>query len=293
MVGSYKSAMARRRKLFFLRGGVVALALALPGVANAATVSITTAFQRADLTYTAAPGEQNRVAINPIEPAGFGGWLVRETGPGVTLTPGAGCSSVDPETVKCPTAQTEAVLYVSVTLNDLRDIASLASACGYVADELDFPCGSVNGDAGAGDDEIVANDAVVFPNDTTVTRGAGSDLLIAGEMGGVLKGGPGNDNLSGAGGHDLLIAGDGSDFVFAGAGNDVIRGGPGNDKIYAGWGADRVEARAGNDTICARDRRRDVLKGGYGSDRARVDRIDVTTSIERFVSGDDAERVCP
>jgi hypothetical protein len=289
----YKSAMIRRRKMMLLAGGVAALALTLPSFAKAATVTISQAFQRAELTYTAAPGEQNRLAINPLEPGGFGGWLVRETGPGVTLTPGAGCSSVDAQTVECPTAQTEAVLYVAVTLGDLRDLASLASACGYWPDELDFPCGRVDVAAGAGDDEIVATDALEFPADTTVRGGAGRDLLIAGEMGSVLKGGPGNDNLSGAGGHDLLIAGGGSDFIFAGAGNDLIRGGPGKDKIDAGSGADRVEGRAGDDTICARDRRRDVLKGGRGSDRARVDRADVTTSIERFLSGDDAERVCP
>ena len=285
--------MALPRKAFFLAGALVALALVLPGVAKAATVSITTAFHRADLTYTAAPGEQNRVAINPIEPAGFGGWLVRETGPGVTLTPGAGCSSVDAQTVKCPTAQTEAVLFVSVTLDDLRDIASLPSACGYLADELDFPCGSVDVAAGAGDDQIVAPDAVEFPTDTTVRGGTGVDALWAGDMGGVLMGGPDNDVLGGAGGKDILIAGDGNDYVSAEAGNDLIRGGPGNDKVLAGRGADRVEARAGNDTICARDRRRDVLKGGSGSDRARADRADVTASIERFLSGDAAERVCP
>jgi hypothetical protein len=266
-----------------LAGGVAALTLALPGVANAATVAITQAFQRAELTYTAAPGEENRVAINPLEPGGFSGWLVRETGPGVTLTPGAGCSSVDAQTVECPTAQTEAVLDVSVTLDDLRDLASLAGACGYFSNEEDFPCGSVDVAAGAGDDEIVANDVASFPSDTTVTGGKGSDFLIAGEMGSVLKGGPGNDNLSGAGGNDLLIGGDGSDFIFGEAGNDLIRGGPGNDKINAGWGADRVEAGGGNDTIYARDRRRDVLHGGTGTDRARVDRaLDTVTSIERF-----------
>ena len=276
--------MAGRWKVTCLASGLAALALAAPSLANAATVTINTVFQGATLTYTADPGEQNRVTINPIEPFfSFGGWLVTETGPAVTLTPGAGCSSVDAQTVKCPTAQTEAVLYVSVTLDDLDDWASLASACGYAEIEEDFPCGSVDVAAGAGDDIIVANDVVTFPTGTTVTGGAGRDLLIAGEQGGVLKGGPGPDNLSGAGGNDRLIAGDGSDYVFAGAGNDVIRGGPGNDKIYAGWGADRVEARAGNDTIYARDRRRDVLKGGSGSDRARRDAgLDSLHSIEAF-----------
>jgi hypothetical protein len=270
-------------RLIYLASGVAALALVLPGLAKAATVTITTGFQSAELTYTAAPGEQNRVAINPLEPAGFGGWLVRETGPGVTLTPGAGCSSVDAQTVECPTAQTEAVLSVSVTLGDLRDLASLASACGYVVDELDFPCGSVDVAAGAGDDEVVASDAMEFPTDATVRGGAGIDLLWAGELGSVLKGGPGNDVLAGASGRDLLIGGDGNDYVNARAGNDLVRGGSGKDKIFAGRGADRVEGRAGDDTIYARDSRRDVLKGGSGSDRARVDRgLDVVSSIERF-----------
>jgi serralysin len=276
--------MGRLLKLTYLASGVAALALALPGLAKAATVTITEEFQGAALTYTAAPGEQNRVTINPIEPFfNFGGWLVTETGPGVALTPGPGCSSVDAQTVKCPTAQTEAVLDLAVTLDDLDDWASLASACGYVSNELDFPCGGVNVAAGAGDDIIVANDAVVFPTDTTVTGGAGSDLLIAGERGSILKGGPGRDNLSGAGGNDRLFGGGGRDSIFASAGNDLIHGGPTNDVIHADSGLDHVDAGGGNDTIYARDGRRDVLRGGSGSDRARVDRgLDALSSIQRF-----------
>jgi Ca2+-binding RTX toxin-like protein len=276
--------MVRRRTRLWLGCGIVAAAFALSGVASAATVTITEAFQFAKLTYTAAPGEQNAVTINPIDPFPFfGGWTVTETGPGVTLTPGAGCSSLNAQTVQCPSAQTEANLHIAVTLADLDDSASLASACGYAVNEEDFPCARVDVDGGAGNDRIVANDVTSSPLTTTVRGGGGNDLLIAGEMGTVLYGGPGSDNLSGAGGIDHLYAGDGGDSVFAGANNDLVRGGPGNDKLHAGYGADRVEAGSGSDTIYARDRRRDVLRGGTGNDRGRVDRrLDAITSIESF-----------
>ena len=53
--------------------------------------------------------------------------------------------------------------------------------------------------------------------------------------------------------------------------------------LRPGAGRDKAFGDGGNDLIEARDGRRDVLYGGPGADRARVDRrLDVTHSLARI-----------
>ena len=79
----------------------------------------------------------------------------------------------------------------------------------------------------------------------------------------ILTGTPGRDVICGLGGRDTLIGRGGADTLIGGRGHDLLRGGRGRDVLYA------------------RDRRRDRLIGGPGSDRARVDvRQDTRRSIE-------------
>jgi hypothetical protein len=82
----------------------------------------------------------------------------------------------------------------------------------------------------------------------------------------------GNDVVYGKGGHDLLVGGGGADRLYGQAGNDRIVGGAGKDALYGAAGADILYGR---DTV------RDVVNGGRGSDRGRVDRRDAVRSIER------------
>ena len=64
------------------------------------------------------------------------------------------------------------------------------------------------------------------------------------------------------------------DGVYGGPGNDTLRGGGDHDHIYGG---------KGDDMIYARDRLRDVIRGGSGFDRARINRaLDSVKSIEFF-----------
>jgi Ca2+-binding RTX toxin-like protein len=81
----------------------------------------------------------------------------------------------------------------------------------------------------------------------------------------VLRGTRGDDRLCGLGGRD------------------VLRGLGGNDRLVGGGGRDRLLGGSGNDTLLARDRFRDVVKGGTGFDRARVNAADVRRSIERIL----------
>lgn len=96
--------------------------------------------------------------------------------------------------------------------------------------------------------------APVKPGRCTVLGTAGAD---------VLTGTPGRDVICGLGGRDTLIGRAGADTLIGGGAADLLRGGRGRDVLYA------------------RDRRKDRVLGGPGSDRARVDiRRDARRSVE-------------
>lgn len=54
-------------------------------------------------------------------------------------------------------------------------------------------------------------------------------------------------------------------------GQDTVCGLGGNDRLVGGGGNDVLEGGAGSDTLNARDGRRDIVRGGGGPDRARID----------------------
>src|SRR4051794_2764605 len=97
----------------------------------------------------------------------------------------------------------------------------------------------------------------------TTTTGAGDDVVSG--QGGRGTGGtyPGFVNVRG---------GDGDDALTGGLGGSVLEGGPGSDTLRAaGPGRDRLLGQADDDTLLAADGSRDIVNGGPGSDRAHVD----------------------
>jgi Tol biopolymer transport system component len=70
---------------------------------------------------------------------------------------------------------------------------------------------------------------------------------------------------------DVILAGRGADRVYGGGGPDVIVGGLGPDRLFG-------EGRG--DVFGARDRTRDSIVGGPGSDTAYVDLVDVRSTLE-------------
>ncbi len=111
-----------------------------------------------------------------------------------------------------------------------------------------------------------------FAGKVTVDGGDGADQLF---------GGPGKQKFLGGRGADIIEGADGNDDLRGGGGNDDISGGPGRDKINGGKGRDTMNGDSGNDIFIARDRKRDTIDGGDGSDRCkRCDAIDQRTSVE-------------
>jgi hypothetical protein len=93
----------------------------------------------------------------------------------------------------------------------------------------------------------------------------------------------GPDRLVGTGRRDVICGLGGADVLVGRGGDDVLVGGPGNDYLLPGAGRDTVLAGGGNDFVAARDGHKDRIVGGYGADRARVDRrLDTMASTRRI-----------
>jgi Ca2+-binding RTX toxin-like protein len=137
--------------------------------------------------------------------------------------------------------------------------------------------GRVNARGGRGNDTFTAGvGAHVF-------RGqAGDDVCLGSATFDICEGGPGEDALAGGGGSDDLLGARGADTIHGGPGSDGIFGGYGNDLLFGGEGRDFLVGGPGDDVIRARDGVRERVRGGRGSDRARVDRIDSVRSVEAF-----------
>jgi Ca2+-binding RTX toxin-like protein len=103
-----------------------------------------------------------------------------------------------------------------------------------------------------------------------VRGGGGNDFIEAGQGDDVVYGGAGDDRvfggsdfervetneLRGEDGHDLIMGGNGIDFLVGDAGNDTLKGGERDDVLYGGDGNDSFVGGTGDD----------VLDGGAGYD---------------------------
>lgn len=96
-----------------------------------------------------------------------------------------------------------------------------------------------------------------------------------------IPGSAGPDLIGGTSESDVICARGGNDIVYGRGGHDLLVGGNGADRLYGGGGSDRVVGGRGNDSFYTRDGVRDYLSGGPGRDRARRDRADRVSSIER------------
>ncbi|MCJ8052130.1 hypothetical protein GB928_001860 [Shinella curvata] len=98
-----------------------------------------------------------------------------------------------------------------------------------------------------------ANDTVVnhgFISGMT-SLGGGNDVLDSrlGMLEGEVRGGSGNDTLTGGVSHDVLYGEDGNDTLDGGSGNDLLDGGVGTDNMTGGAGNDRYYVNSAADLI--------------------------------------------
>jgi hypothetical protein len=290
---------------------IVALALALPASAGAATLRL----EGGTLTYTATPGRANSVSVNPL----LGTVALSVTDDDLIAAGPAGCVAV----IGLPPDSAYACARVSRVVINAGDLNDSITA----PDTLAVPL-TLNGETG--DDNLRGGGA-----GDDISGGDGQDSLFGGDGDDLLDGGDGDDTLEGEAGGDTLLGGDGLDTVrytaetaaprftvtldgTIGDGlpgeNDTVasdvenaavvglRAGlppletivvpeattlvgnaeanelttdDGNDTLVGGAGNDVLEAFGGDDTIDARDGFLDRVHCGDGNDTVTADTRDL------------------
>lgn len=247
---------------------VAVAALALPGAASAATVSVVFADSCAGdvacskygggtpvpvTRFAGAAGEANRLTVSR-EGSEF---VFRDVG--APLAAEAPCTSVDAATVRCPVTEgLPAIRGLSLSLGDGDDTATVtgnpvvettmdggpgadALTGGAENDQIDGGPGPDRMDGGGGFDDLVyvTRTAPVIV-DLAVGRGgeAGEGDVMSGFE--TLVGGSGADGLRGSAADETLDGGKGA---------DVLLGGGGNDALFGNVGADRLSGQGGNDRL--------------------------------------------
>jgi Ca2+-binding RTX toxin-like protein len=230
-----------------------------------AAVGSTASVSAGELTYSAAPGESNNVGVSLNTPN------YRLTDSGAPVTPGAGCTAVDPNTVDCA-----GVISLKLALDDMDDTASVVASVHS----------TLNGDAGS--DSLTGGGT-----GDVVNGGSGDDVLNGGLGADTLNGGTGKDtvtyvirtagvtadidgvaddgellendnveldieNIVGGSGNDSLTGSDGENVLTGNGGSDVLSGGAGSDLLDGGAGADTLGGGADRDTVTYSSRTGDV-----------------------------------
>ncbi len=227
----------------------LALLLALPPSAWALTVRATTSHAPADddgsrerevaVAVTAAPDEANNLAITRVEPAGSAPGYILVTDTSAPVTAEGGCEQSAPNAARCKEPTLGASIDTLVA-NFRIQLGNSDDSVAFSYRGLEFVF--VDVDAGDGDD------AVDVPYAEYVN----------------LRGGPGNDRLSGSDRTRSRFSGQGA-HLRGDDGADVLRGGSGNEKLDGGPGDDSLTALGGKDELIGRTGD-DVLDGGSGAD---------------------------
>ncbi|MDJ0948890.1 MAG: calcium-binding protein [Alphaproteobacteria bacterium] len=139
-------------------------------------------------------------------------------------------------------------LFVEPDIVELLGLAQPADGVtsAAIGDETDG--GNTGGDAGGDDGQNTGGN--------TLRGGSGDDILTGGRE---------DDRIYGRSGNDRLLGADGDDSLFGGSGDDRLEGDDGHDHLIGGRGEDRLYGHRGDDLL-AGGRDDDRLQGGAGDD---------------------------
>ncbi|WOT35647.1 calcium-binding protein [Streptomyces coeruleorubidus] len=264
----------------------LAVPVALTGTAHAAEPAATAAVNEYGwhLTYTAASGQANKVAITQSftsDRSRFT-YVIDDV---VPIDAGNRCGHPDSAdrtkiscTVEVPESQSP-VSSMEMDLADGDDTASFHNASDqvYYFNRIELGDGNDRW-TGATGDRVDGSSALGGAGDDIIRVGAlgyagggdGDDTLYAGIDGEIVDGGAGDDVLRGGAGEQILRADDGDDTVYGGAGDDELYGGRGNDILHGNGGADRIWGNSGDDELYGGPGA-DTLSGGPGKNIVRQD----------------------
>jgi Ca2+-binding RTX toxin-like protein len=211
-----------------LAGVIAAIAagLLIAPSALASTVTVT----GGNTVGVAETGNEGN-AITVSRDAGTGAYTVADAA--ATLTPSGTCVAVDAHHATCPGT---GIKTINVSTGDRDDTITL--------------------------------DAATVPSTITevLDGGSANDTVTGANTPGNLRGGSGNDRLSGRG---TLEGGSGNDELTGSPMADTLRGGNGKDTLDGGFGADDIGGGSGTDTLVYPSRANGVnvtLGSGNGND---------------------------
>ena len=131
--------------------------------------------------------------------------------------------------------------YVILSAAPLEVGGNLCSHPEEVPNELFCKATAIAGfevNVGSGSDTVVFTSDIPVP--VTIRGGPGNERLTGGGASDKVIGGPGHDLLVGRRGDDWIFGGPGPDRLVGGPGDDQLRGGPDKDSIVGGPGHNEV-----------------------------------------------------
>ncbi|MFG3257092.1 calcium-binding protein [Streptomyces sp. NPDC048172] len=261
-------------------GTGLAVPLALAGPAAAAEPAATASVNEYGwhLTYTAAAGQANKVAIEQSynDDRSQFTFVIDDS---VPVETGDGCEHPDASdktriscTVEAPESQSP-LESLEMDLGDGDDSATFDNATDQVyyfnTVRLGDGKDKWNSDHGGKDDGAsvhggAGDDVLAIGAYGSAAGDDGDDTVSTTDGGEFLSGGAGDDVLRGGKGGQIMHADDGADKLYGADGDDEMYGGKGNDLMYGNAGADRMWGNSGDDKLYG-GAGRDTLSGGPGS----------------------------
>jgi Ca2+-binding RTX toxin-like protein len=251
------------------------------------------------LTWVAATGVVNEVLVTHAA----GNVTINDLDD--TITPGTGCSAVDPNTVSCADTGITSLDMSSLDKSDRiyneSDIPSVLRG----GDGFDLLQGDEAADefiGGTGFDTVsyhsrnpavsVSLDDVANDGEFAVAPGEGDNVHSDIER---VIGGDGNDILVGSDGDETLIGKDGGDLIDGGAGADRLLGDLGSDRILAAWdgAADYMDGGDGFHDVVEYHRPAGVSVSldDVDNDGAANEHDNVTSTVEDVITGPGADTI--
>lgn len=255
---------ARRLVGAFAVAPVVLVAAVLAGCTptSGGTASVTSFNFVATLHFDAVSGRSNdiTVSLDVQGPSGYPSSLLL-TDSESPVTPGAGCTRVSDNTVRCSSGETLGFPNERIRLGDADD--TFATSVAFKGQNLvDAGSGDDTLHGGPGDDTLVEG-SDGFDRDS-FSGGPGSDFLSYGNVQHAVsislndladdgRAGEGDnvksdiEQLLGTGAADTLTGSAHNNSLRGGGGNDVVSGGPGGDALYGDEGFDALDGGSDSD----------------------------------------------